>query len=109
MKKINMYGLNKRVVRGLENYKITLITKKYEKTSSGKSWRKNPVETNEEVITPKKFELIISSLPFFRDLGGSERVTKGYTIAGYIPVEVSSISPSRETKIVRSFKVEYYR
>ena len=106
MKKINMYGLNESVLRGLENYKITLITKKYEKTSSGKSWRKNPVETNEEVITPKKFELIISSLPFFRDLGGSERVTKGYTIAGYIPVELSSISPSRETKIVRSFKVE---
>ena len=106
MKKINMYGLNKSVVRGLENYKITLITKRYERTSSGKSWKKNPVETNEEVISPKKFELIISSIPFFRDLGGSERVTKGYTIAGYIPVELSSISPSRETKIVRTFKVE---
>ena len=106
MKKINMYGLNKSVVRGLENYKITLITKRYERTSSGKSWKKNPVETDEEVISPKKFELIISSIPFFRDLGGSERVTKGYTIAGYIPVELSSISPSRETKIVRSFKVE---
>ena len=106
MKKINMYGLNESTLRGLENYKITLITKKYERTSSGKSWRKNPVETDEEVISPKKFELIISSIPFFRDLGGSERVTKGYTIAGYIPVELSSISPNRETKIVRSFKVE---
>ena len=106
MKKINMYGLNESVLRELENYKITLITKKYEKTSSGKSWKKNPVETEEEVISPKKFELIISSIPFFRDLGGSERVTKGYTVAGYIPVELSSISPSRETKIVRSFKVE---
>ena len=106
MKKINMYGLNKSILRELENYKITLITKKYEKTSSGKSWKKNPVETNEEIITPKKFELIISSIPFFRNLGGSERVTKGYIVAGYIPVELSSISPSRETKIVRSFKVE---
>ena len=106
MKKINMYGLNESTLRGLENYKITLITKKYEKTSSGKSWKKNPVETNEEVITPKKFELIISSIPFFRNLGGSERVTKGYTVAGYIPVELSSISPEKKTKIVRSFKVE---
>ena len=106
MKKINMYGLNESTLRGLKQYKITLTTKKYERTSSGKSWKKNPVETNEEVISPKKFELIISSIPFFRDLGGSERVTKGYTIAGYIPVELSSISPSRETKIVRSFKVE---
>ena len=106
MKKINMYGLNKSVVEELKQYKITLITKKYERTSSGKSWKKNPVETDEEIISPKKFELIISSIPFFRDLGGSERVTKGYTIAGYIPVELSSISPSKETKIVRSFKVE---
>ena len=106
MKKINMYGLNKRVVEGLKQYKITLITKRYERTSSGKSWKKNPVETNEEVITAKKFELIISSIPFFRDLGWSERVTKGYTIAGYIPVELSSISHERKTKIVRSFKVE---
>ena len=106
MKKINMYGLNESTLRGLENYKITLITKKYERTSSGKSWKKNPVEIDEEIISPKKFELIISSIPFFRDLGGSERVTKGYTVAGYIPVELSSISPSRETKIVRSFKVE---
>ena len=106
MKKINMYGLNESTLRGLEQYKITLITKRYEKTSSGKSWKKNPVEINEEVISPKKFELIISSIPFFRDLGGSERVTKGYTVGGYIPVELSSISPSRETKIVRSFKVE---
>ena len=106
MKKINMYGLNKSVVEELKQYKITLTTKRYEKTSSGKSWKKNSVETNEEVISPKKFELIISSIPFFRDLGGSERVTKGYTIVGCIPVELSSISPSRETKIVRSFKVE---
>ena len=106
MKKINMYGLNESTLRGLENYKITLITKKYERTSSGKSWKKNPVETDEEVISPKKFELIISSIPFFKNLGGSERVTKGYTVAGYIPVELSSISPERKTKIVRSFKVE---
>ena len=106
MKKINMYGLNKSIVEELKQYKITLITKKYERTSSGKSWKKNPIETNEEIISPKKFELIISSIPFFRDLGGSERVTKGYTVAGFIPVELSSISPSRETKIVRSFKVE---
>ena len=106
MKKINMYGLNKSVVEELKQYRITLITKRYEKTSSGKSWKKNPVEIGEEIISPKKFELIISSIPFFRDLGGSERVTKGYTVAGYIPVELSSISPSRETKIVRSFKVE---
>ena len=106
MKKINMYGLNESMLKGLEQYKITLTTERYEKTSSGKSWKKNPVKTNEEVISPEEFENIISSIPFFRNLGGFERVTKGYTIAGYIPVELSSISPDRKTKIVRKFKVE---
>ena len=106
MKKINMYGLNESVLKGLEQYKITLTTERYERTSSGKSWKKNPVESNESIINSENFKNIITSIPFFRGLGGSEKVTKGYTIAGYIPVELSSISPSRETKIVRSFKVE---
>ena len=106
MKKINMYGLNESVLKGLEQYKITLTTERYERTSSGKSWKKNPVETNKEVISPEEFENIISGISFSRSLGGSERVTKGYTIAGYIPVELNSISPDKEVKIVRSFKVE---
>ena len=106
MKKINMYGLNESVLKGLEQYKITLITERYERTSSGKSWKKNPVEINKSIINSENFKNIISSIPFFRNLGGSERVTKGYTIAGYIPVELSSISPDKETKIVRRFKIE---
>ena len=106
MKKINMYGLNESTLRGLEQYKITLITNRYERTSSGKSWKKNPVEINKSIINSENLKNIISSIPFFRNLGGSERVTKGYTIAGFIPVELSSISPDKETKIVRKFKVE---
>ena len=106
MKKINMYGLNESMLKGLEQYKITLTTERYERTRSGKSWKKNPVETNEEVISPEEFENIISGISFSRSLGGFEKVTKGYTIAGYIPVELSSISPDKKTKIVRKFKVE---
>ena len=106
MKKSNMYGLNESMLKGLKQYKITLITKRYERTSSGKSWKKNPVETNEEVISPEEFENIISGISFSRSLGGFERVTKGYTIAGYIPKQVTSISPDKETKIIRRFKIE---
>ena len=106
MKKINMYGLNESVLKGLEQYKITLTTERYERTSSGKSWKKNPVESNKSIINSENFKNIISSISFSRNLGGSERVTKGYTIAGYIPVELSSISPDKKTKIVRKFKVE---
>ena len=39
-------------------------------------------------------------------VGRFEKVTKGYTIAGYIPVELSSTSPDKKIKIVRTFKVE---
>ena len=85
---------------------IILITERYERTSSGKSWKKNPVESNKSIINSENFKNIISSIPFFRNLGGFERVTKGYTIAGYIPVELSSISPDKETKIIRKFKIE---
>lgn len=46
MKKINMYGLNESILRGLKQYRIILTTKRYEKTSSGKSWKKSPVENN---------------------------------------------------------------
>ena len=106
MRKINMYGLNESTLKGLEQYKIILTTERYEKTTSGKSWKKNPVESNESIINLENFKNIISSIPFFRNLGGSERVTKGYTIAGYIPIELSSISPNKETKIVRRFKIE---
>ena len=106
MKKINMYGLNESVLKGLEQYKITLTTERYETTSSGKSSKKNPVEINKSIINSENFKNIISSIPFFRNLGGFERVTKGYTIAGYIPVELSSISPDKKIKIVRKFKVE---
>ena len=106
MKKMNMYGLNESTLKGLEQYRIILITERYERTSSGKSWKKNPVEINKSIINSENLKNIISSIPFFRNLGGSERVTKGYTIAGFIPVELSSISPDKETKIVRKFKVE---
>ena len=106
MKKINMYGLNESTLKGLEQYKITLTTERYERTSNEKSQKKNPVEINKSIINSENFKNIISSIPFFRNLGGSERVTKGYTIAGYIPVELSSISPDKAIKIVRKFKVE---
>ena len=42
MKKINMYGLNKSVVEELKQYKITLITKRYEKNKQREKLEKEP-------------------------------------------------------------------
>lgn len=46
---------------------------------------------------------IIDAVPWFRNLGGYERVNCTYTKYGYIPYEVISISPDRTEKSVYKF------
>lgn len=70
----------------------------------GKSWKL--VKVVEENITKECYLNIINSCKFFRSLGGYERLTRGYTYAGYIPVELNSISPDRQEKVVRTFTIE---
>ena len=100
------YGICKNDMYAFEYYKITLTEEKFEKTESGKSWRKKPIETKQEVIKFEEYFNYISSVDFFRGLGGTERVTQGYTFAGYIPVQLTSISPEKNIKIIRKFKIE---
>jgi hypothetical protein len=45
------------------------------------------------------------TLRFFRSLGGSERATYGYTPAGRIVTRLTSTSPDRRTKIIRTFDI----
>ena len=75
----------------------------YERTASGKSWKSKPVSAGKAEITEEEYKNIIGSVSFFRNLGGYERVIKGYTCEGYIPVRLISISPNKETKIIRYF------
>ena len=49
-------------------------------------------------------KLYIDSMKFFRNLGGSETVTRGYTFNGYCPIKLTSTSPNREYKKIRYFK-----
>lgn len=74
-------------------------TTRYEKID--KRW----VETESETVdmTAEFYLNGISSAPFFRNLGGVERLTPSYTRHGYIPVELVSVSPDRNTKVVRSY------
>ena len=75
----------------------------YEKTESGKSWKSKPIRTERTEISEEEYNNIINSGSFFRGLGGTERITNGYTCEGYIPIRLTSISPNRETKIIRYF------
>lgn len=85
--------------------KYFMVKETYERTESGKSWKKQPVEIERKQVDEEYYNNIFnkSTLSFFRSLGGTERVTKGYTIEGYIPVQLTSISPKKETKIIRKF------
>ena len=88
--------------------KYELTTKTYGRTESGKNWKSNPTETEITTIDQKEYDNIFSkeTQAFFRRLGGYERASKTYTTAGYIVTRLTSISPDRTTKIVRTIKVK---
>lgn len=93
------------IVRGLEGYKI-ILTKETYKKEGRKNFPKNPIEVTTEEITHKEYDYIFSSINFFRTLGGTEKVYKSYTIAGYIPTKLVSTSPDKETKIIRKISIK---
>ena len=84
----------------MEEKNIKMVEKRYYKAS--KSWKLS--EVVEENITKEYYLNIVNSVKFFRGLGGFERLTKSYTYAGYIPVQLNSISPDKQEKIIRSFE-----
>ena len=79
---------------------IKMVEKRYYK--KGNKWVLS--ESKEENITKEYYLNIINSCKFFRDLGGIERLTKGYTYVGYVPVKLNSISPDKKEKVVRTFE-----
>ena len=84
----------------MEKKNIKMVEKRYYK--AGKSWRL--AEVTEENISKGNYLNFINSCKFFRNLGGYERLTKGYTYVGYVPIELNSISPDKQEKIIRSFE-----
>lgn len=96
------------ILRDLEGYKLTLTKEEYRKEGR-KNFPKNPLEVTTEEITTEEYEKIFSSTNFFVEiLGGTERIYKSYTLAGYIPTKLVSVSPNKEIKIVRKIRIERY-
>lgn len=87
------------------DFNTTLIGKvvieKYEK--SGNRWKL--VSTMREDVTPAYYFNTIEAVPFFRNLGGKERISCGNCVRGNVPLVVSSIDPWNTTKTVRKFKL----
>ena len=105
MKKINnYYGVYESDDYKFKGYTITLTTIKYERTASGKNWKNKPTSEETEIIKFENYFNYLNSVQFFKNMGGYERVEKEYTIAGYIPVQITSISPDKTEKIIYKFK-----
>ena len=82
-----------------ENYEVKEIKEKYSK--KGTKWVLE--NTEEEIISSSNYNNVFNSTQWFKNLGGSERVYKNYTCAGYIPTKLTSISPDKQIKIIRRY------
>lgn len=75
-------------------------TTRYERR--GGRWAE--VDSKREDLTPAFYCNAVDAVPFFRGLGGSERVECSYTPIAYLPVRISSVSPDKQTRVVREFQ-----
>ena len=57
-------------------------------------------------VTERQHELTTNddTLKWFRRFGGSETAQRGYTYSGYVVTKLTSISPDKQTKVIREYK-----
>jgi hypothetical protein len=81
---------------------ITLAETRYIKNPDTKT---TYIEVEKEVkeVTEREHFLYFDSVKWFRRLGGSESITKGYTCNGYVGTKLISTSPDKQIKVVREF------
>lgn len=99
-----------------ENFRFSdagyiILRKRYtfKRPEGRKTWPSKPAETSEEeFFTAQQYENFVTSIPFFNRFGGraSCRASWSYTVAGYLPTEITTISPDAT---IRTFRVEYIR
>lgn len=87
-------------------YLILVSIETFKKTASGKSWKARPAEVENRIYDDEHYTNYISSIPFFNNFGEGSycRGHYGYTCAGYLPIEVNTVSPYREVKKRARFK-----
>jgi hypothetical protein len=88
--------------------KIILTQKEYLKNPKTKTTYLLDYESTEQ-ITSEQYNNMTNqnTLKYFRRLGGTESAIFGYTCNGYKVTKLTSTSPDKQTKIVRTFKFIY--
>ena len=86
-------------------YMIFVSIDTFSRTDSGKSWKVKPDATDHYIYNDERYTNYVSAIPFFNNFGGGAycRAHNGYTVAGYLPYEVVTVSPAREIKKVARF------
>lgn len=86
---------------------VQLLEIRYKKDPNTKTTYIKESEKTKE-ISLEQYENITSkeTLQWFRRLGGSETAVKTYTKLGYKTVKLTSSSPDKEVKVVRTFKFD---
>lgn len=93
-------GITSSVIRYLNDCKIVLKQETFEKLGR-KTFPQKPTNTEIRELTVRQYLCYITSTGYFGD-----RVSRGYTIAGYIPTRLTCKRPDNEVRIVRSFSIE---
>ena len=79
-------------------YEQTTYTKK------GSKWVEGEKESNN--VDWEFYLNTIDAVPFFKNMGGKEKVDVKYTKVGKVPFQVTSINPDGTEKIVRTFNFD---
>ena len=89
--------------RNDKSIKIEHVKNVYSITENG-NFKRKPDTVERETVTGEFYENFIRSVSFFNGFcGGSCRAYKGHTVAGYIPVKVVTVNPSRTEKHIDIF------
>jgi hypothetical protein len=89
----------------MNTIKITLTETRLTKNPNTKT---TYIVDSKEVseVTKKQHSLTTNddTCKFFRRLGGSETKQMSYTYLGYVCTKLTSISPDRQTKVIREYE-----
>lgn len=103
---IKKYNLDINNSTTFNNYYTIELKEITKELKEGRKIVYNVIEEINKVIHFKEYYNIIAGTNFFKSVGGKESITKGYTIAGYLPTRLISTSPDGGTKIERIFTIK---
>lgn len=88
-------------ISSLQDFGGKILEEKTTYAKRGTRWVE--VKKEEKEVSATYVFNVFDAVQFFKDLGGYEKVSCGYTKAGYLPDELLSISPNRTEKTVRKY------